>query len=118
MYAHADRGRVGCHVPSEDLADADLRRLTGLVLVADQPERDHAPTVRDGFGTDLDQAEPRRVQPGHALRLPDHEIGSEPVLADGAADRPGELPGLQRGDPDRPVELRAPGLLVFLDQQP
>ena len=58
------------------------------------------------------------VEPGVVLRLADHHLGLEAVLADRAADRAGEHAGLQRGHPDLAVELRAPWRLVCLDQQP
>jgi hypothetical protein len=41
----------------------------------------------------------------------------EPVLTDGTADRAGEDARLQRRHADLAVELRAPRLLVSLDQQ-
>src|SRR5437016_5301395 len=49
MQPHADAHMAGCHVSSEDLTNADLRRPVGLVLKADHTQSDHAAAAVDGL---------------------------------------------------------------------
>ena len=66
----------------------------------------------------LDPAVVGRVEALLGLRLADDGVGVErALLADVAADRAGEHAGLQRGDAQLAVPLRAPRLLVGLDQE-
>jgi hypothetical protein len=92
VQAHADPGPIGGHVAAEDLADADLGRPLGLVLVADHPQGHHAAGVVDRPGPQLEQAVLGDEQPGVVLGLANHQAVREARLADRAADRAGEHP--------------------------
>src|SRR3954454_11553407 len=118
--AHADPRAVRAEdVAAEDLDDADLARALRLVLEPDHPQRDHRARVVDRAQTRLDAAVVREVEARLGLRLADDRVGVEgALLAAVAADRAGEHAGLQRGDAQLAVPLRAPRRLVLLDQQP
>src|SRR5262249_41372671 len=106
--ADSDDRAIGPDVATEDLADADLGRAFGLVLVADHPERDHRVRVVARPSAKLDPAVQRRVQADVGLLLADDGLRVEPVLADAAAERPREAPGLEGGDANLAVQLGAP----------
>jgi hypothetical protein len=53
--AHSDLGLVRLDVAPEDLADADLGRALGAILVADHPQRHHVAQVVDRLGAQLEQ---------------------------------------------------------------
>jgi hypothetical protein len=95
VHAHADQRPPGGHVAAEDLADADLGRPVGLVLEADQPQRDHRRGIVQRPGPHLDDTVLRCMQPLGGLLLPDDGGRAEAVLADRCAERAGEDPGLQ-----------------------
>ena len=118
MHPDSDRRLPGGDVSSEDLADADLRRAPRLVLVADHPERNHRARVVARLGAQLDPAVLRRVEANVRLRLAHDRLRIEPVLANRAADRAGELTRLQRRHAKPAVELGTPRLLVGLDEEP
>src|SRR4051794_3330088 len=118
--AHADACAVGAEdVAAEDLDDADLARALRLVLEADHPQRDHRARVGDRAQARLDATVAREVEAHLRLRLADDRVSVEgALLAEVAADRAREHAGLQRGDAQLAVPLRAPRRLVLLDQQP
>jgi hypothetical protein len=88
-----------------DLADADLGRVLGNVLVADHPEGDHAAGIVDRPQAGLDDPVQRRVEATLLLFFADDRVGAEPVLADRAAARSAEDARLQRRDPVVDVEI-------------
>ena len=110
MDAHADPRAAGAEdVAAEDLDDADLARTLRLVLEADHPQRDHRARVVARAQARLDPAVVREVQARLGLRFADDRVGVEGALLAGvAADRAGKHAGLQRGDAQLAVPLRAP----------
>src|SRR5918997_1599631 len=108
VHAHADSRPVGFHVAPEDLADADLSRAVGLVLVANHPQGHHTVRVVGGPGPHFDPAVVRSVQPDVLLGLAHYGDRREAVLPDRTTDRTSEDAGLQRRDAHLAVELRAP----------
>jgi hypothetical protein len=95
MDAHSDLRPVGADVATEDLADADLGRPLGRVLVADQPEGDHRARVIERLRAQLDPTVLRRVEPEVPLSLANDGRRIEPVLTDRASDRARKEPRLQ-----------------------
>ena len=56
VHSDSHRGLLGSYVAAEGLADADLGRAVGRILVADHPEGDHAKRIVGCLGTHLEEA--------------------------------------------------------------
>ena len=93
--------RSGLDRVAEDLGDADLAAAVRLVLEADHPPGDHRPRRDDGPGSQLEGAELRQPALEPLLGLADRHAGTPRLLADRAAHRSREVPGLDPGDAER-----------------
>jgi hypothetical protein len=95
LDADADPSAVVVEIAAEDLGDAELAAVVRGVLESDRPARDHDVGVPDGGHPHLDHAVPHEPEALLRLLLPHDEVVAEPVLADAASPRPGELARLQ-----------------------
>ena len=115
MDAHPDPGRFGTDVAPEDLADADLGRPGRHVTETDHPQGDHVGRVVDRATANLEDPVLRCVERDAPLFLADDEPVAEMDLAEAAAERPGEDPGLERRGACPTVEFGAPRMLIGID---
>src|SRR5690606_4528600 len=95
----------------------DLAGVLRTFLEADHPQGHHRGRIVSSPSLHLDRPVLGRVQAQLLLWFGDDCFGVEAVLADGAALRPGEDPGLQGRDPHLAVEAGAPGFLVLVDPE-